>query len=337
MAHGGQVWQGRGPEAWLDFSANIRPEGAPDWVREALALGGQYVGYYPDIRMDAPREGLALGLGIPPECVLPTPGGAAAIDLACRAATGDALVLDPAFAEYERAAKRRGRGVMRAPYGEMGAVKKALFPGATVWLNNPNNPTGSAWDRPRIIKLLEATESAGGTLIVDEAFIWYCPQHSVADLVAAHPALIVVGSLTKILGIPGARLGYICAHPDIITKIEVFVLPWHLNCYAAAVASAFGFYPAASEQEQKTNEGRRAWLTKALSSLGAYVYPSEANFVLISMMRYAETIAGRLKDRGLLVRQCMDFKGVDDGFHLRLAIKDQPENERLVRELEAVL
>ncbi len=36
MNHGGDVWQGAGPETWLDFSANLRPEGAPDWVVEAL-------------------------------------------------------------------------------------------------------------------------------------------------------------------------------------------------------------------------------------------------------------------------------------------------------------
>ena len=40
MIHGGNVWQGDGPGGWLDYSANIRPEGAPEWVREALLAAG---------------------------------------------------------------------------------------------------------------------------------------------------------------------------------------------------------------------------------------------------------------------------------------------------------
>ena len=36
MTHGGNVWQGEGPKHWLDYSANLRPEGAPEWVKSAL-------------------------------------------------------------------------------------------------------------------------------------------------------------------------------------------------------------------------------------------------------------------------------------------------------------
>ena len=39
MKHGGNVWQGEMPSEWLDYSANLRPEGTPNWVREALLRG----------------------------------------------------------------------------------------------------------------------------------------------------------------------------------------------------------------------------------------------------------------------------------------------------------
>ena len=39
MMHGGNVWQGTSPREWLDFSANLRPEGPPEWVKEAHDLG----------------------------------------------------------------------------------------------------------------------------------------------------------------------------------------------------------------------------------------------------------------------------------------------------------
>lgn len=56
--HGGNGWDGGGPEQWLDFSANLRPEGPPEWVMQAMkdALGDTR--YYPDRSMTAARRGL---------------------------------------------------------------------------------------------------------------------------------------------------------------------------------------------------------------------------------------------------------------------------------------
>ena len=78
--HGGNVWQGGAPGDWLDFSANIRPEGPPEWVRTALADALCEVSYYPDLAMRRAREGLAAYLGLDPARVLPTAGGIAAVN-----------------------------------------------------------------------------------------------------------------------------------------------------------------------------------------------------------------------------------------------------------------
>ena len=48
MSHGGNVWFSGAPDQWLDYSANIRPGGAPEWVRRALEEGMKNAAYYPD-------------------------------------------------------------------------------------------------------------------------------------------------------------------------------------------------------------------------------------------------------------------------------------------------
>ena len=53
-----------------------------------------------------------------------------------------------------------------------------------------------------------------------EDIIWTGFVPSVADLAADHPALIVLGSLTKVLAIPGVRLGYMIAHPHVINLLN---------------------------------------------------------------------------------------------------------------------
>ena len=81
MKHGGNVWDDNRPAQWLDFSANLRPEGTPEWVRHVMEEALKDTRYYPDRAMKAARKGLAEWLEVPENHVLPTAGGAAAIDL----------------------------------------------------------------------------------------------------------------------------------------------------------------------------------------------------------------------------------------------------------------
>lgn len=345
MTHGGNVWQGAGPETWLDFSANIRAGGAPDWVKASLDAGMERIGYYPDLNALAAKRGLAEALGLPMECVLPTAGGIEAIELAARGIRDDVLIFDPAFSEYERVSKQRAANIQRASLLSAGycfgtllsLASPYLSRGVTVWLNNPNNPIGSSFDRSEVSALLSSVEKVNGRLIVDEAFIGYCPEHSVADLVKDHPALIVVGSLTKTLGIPGVRLGYLLAHPDICSQLTQRALPWSLNCFATEVAAEYPRHLTVCVEDALDNARRRSEMIRRLKALGAFVYPSRSNFVLAALATPVNAIIRKLRRQNILVRQCADFHGIDDGYHLRLAVKTTAENEILLQALEAAL
>ena len=78
-------------------------------------------------------------------------------------------------------------------------------------------------------------------------------------------------------------------------------------------------------------------LKRALEGLGAFVYPSRAPFLLADFGRPVRPIAAALKKWGILVRECMDFEGVDDGAHLRLAVRTEDENVRLIDALREAL
>ena len=110
MRHGGNVWEGQ-PADWLDFSANLRPEGTPAWVMDTMRAALSQACYYPDRAMRAARAGLALYLGVDESCVLPTAGGAAAIDLTLGVRRGAVHVQPPTFGEYAERAKAHGRRV----------------------------------------------------------------------------------------------------------------------------------------------------------------------------------------------------------------------------------
>lgn len=322
VVHGGDVWQGESPEQWLDFSANLNPDGPPGWVVEAMAEGLARARYYPDLKGAAARRGVAEHLGVNEDCVLVTAGGIEAAAMAA-AMPGEHVIVQPTFQEYGRLCKNN-RSVNRNKLHEY-----PLSRGETLWLCNPNNPTGDALSRDEMIALLEKAERAGARLVVDEAFIEYCPGRSVADLAAEHPSLVVLGSLTKVLAIPGARLGYMIAAPQVTIALAETLLPWRLNCLADAVAAALPGHRADFDLICATNAERRTRFAQALRGVGAEVHPSQANFLLCDFGRDMRPAIEALKREHILLRPCGMFPGLTHG-HVRLCVRTDEENGRLV-------
>lgn len=322
MKHGGNVWQGNDPAQWLDFSANLRPEGTPAWVMKAMQGALQNVRYYPELSMQRAKKGLAAYAGVPEECVLPTAGGAAAIDLVLQRSHGWVYTKMLTFGEYAQRASvhERKHSIWAGKCEE----------GDTVFYANPNNPTGYAMTRREILKLHKTVCAQGGELIVDEAFIDYCPEHSIRKEVQS--GLTVVGSLTKTLCIPGVRLGYICAVPEVIAELEHRSLPWALSTLATEIASQLPEHMQEIAEDTQRNAQRREALAARLTGLGAEVWPSMSNFLLVDFHQDMTSVVQQLKEHGILVRTCASF-GMPENF-LRLAVKTDTENERLIHELE---
>ena len=339
MKHGGNVWQGKAPGDWLDFSANLRAEGPPEWVQEAMQRGMEFARYYPDPSMKRAKKALSEYLGIAAGCVLPTAGGISAIQLANKLPVSETVLLTPCFSEYEQFASDPVRKVSLLKERRAIALPNELKLKANslVWLCNPMNPVGYAFSKDETEALLHQVESQNSYLVVDEAFIEYCPEHSVVDLIEKHNRLLVTGSLTKILGIPGVRLGYLCAQPQVLEKVQKYQLTWELSCFAEAVALALPEHKADIQADSIRNAKRRKELISGLETLGVYVYPSQSACVLADFGRPAEGIAQALKERKILVRSCMSFDDIADGCHLRLAVKDEVSNQKLIEILREVL
>ena len=343
MIHGGNVWQGNNPKLWLDFSANVRPEGAPDWVRQAVTDAMEHMAYYPEPQPRRCASALADFLGLDSSYVLPTAGGISAISLAAALPFRRSIVLAPCFTEYAARSAVCGKAV--ESFSLLGKGHALLTPSealadirlndAALWLCDPLNPVGTAFARREIEALLRRAEDEDGWLVVDEAFIEYCPAYSVRDLVGQSGRLIVLGSMTKIFGVAGVRLGYLCAGAamDMLREKQN---PWEINCFAEAIALACAGRRAEADGECERNVLRREQLTDGLQKLGVFVYPSDANFLLADFGRDVSPIVEKLREKHILVRECTDFAGLDDGRHLRLAVKDEASNEKLLHALREV-
>jgi histidinol-phosphate/aromatic aminotransferase/cobyric acid decarboxylase-like protein len=249
----------------LDLSASLNPV-APD-VRHVVERHLDALGRYPD-PSDA-TDVLAKAIGVEPERLVLTNGGAEAIALVARE-LGTGWVEEPEFALYRRHLRR-------------------LDPDGPRWRSNPHNPTG----------LLAGRDDTAG--VWDEAF-WQLATGTWTRGDAENGS-IVVGSLTKLLACPGLRIGYvICPSEEMAASIQASQPQWSVNGLAASALPDLlesvdlpGWSNAVCEL--------RTQLADLLRHAGFEPRPSDANWLLVEAPGLRDQLAGD----AILVRDCSSF------------------------------
>ena len=309
---------------------------------------------YPDRDYGALRQVIAAHHGLDPGAVLPGNGAAELFTWAARdaAAAGLSLLPTPGFADYGRALAcwQGASRPLPLPLHWDGAFPQA-FPlsadtwtglAGSLWITNPHNPTGQLWSRSSLEPLLERF----GLVIADEAFLPLVPggeAQSLVPLLADHPNLVVIRSLTKLFAIAGLRLGYALADPVRLARWARWRDPWPVNGLAALAGEVLlGDGPAlerwlARVQGWVAAEG--PWLAEQLAAVGGLVpLPSATNFLLVrgelgGQPLALEPLRLALQERHrILVRDCRSFEGLGEGW-LRIALLDRSGNRRLLRAL----
>ena len=348
---------GRRPGSLLDASASLVPFAPPLALRLALlrAAAGSPLRAYPDRDWLELRAELARLHGLAPAAVLPGNGAAELFTWAARdaAAAGLSLVPAPGFADYGRALACWGGSRCRwsLPLHWDGAFPQPLpaLPDhrhgeaepRVLWITNPHNPTGQLWSRASLAPLLQRFS----LVVCDEAFLPLVPggeAQSLIPLLAGHPNLVVVRSLTKLLAVAGLRLGYALGAPDRLARWARWRDPWPVNGLALAVAADLlrrpGWYDAWTARVQTWTGREGAWLARRLAAWRSLTpLPSAANFLLVRGEMPLTPLAAALARRhGVLVRDCRSFAGLDDRW-LRFGLQDRRGNRRLLRALAAEL
>jgi histidinol-phosphate/aromatic aminotransferase/cobyric acid decarboxylase-like protein len=347
------------PHQLLDASASLVPFGPPPALRRALhrALAGPALREYPDRDHHALRAALAAWHGVEPEAVLPGNGAAELFTWAARdaAAAGVSLLPAPGFADYGRALACWGGARRSLPLplswgaafpqpfpaldGAAGQGEAAApgEPAAALWLTNPHNPTGQLWSRASLEPLLERFP----LVIVDEAFLPLVPdgeRQSLTPLLAQRPGLVVIRSLTKLLGIAGLRLGYALADPERLARWASWRDPWPVNGLAAQAGAEWLADRAGvarwQGRVQRWTAREGAWLSARVAALpGLVPLPSAANFLLLRGEGSLEPLRQALAQRErVLLRDCRSFAGLGPHW-LRLALLDRAGNRRLLAAL----
>ncbi|CAG7633218.1 cobyric acid synthase [Paenibacillus allorhizosphaerae] len=347
--HGGDVWTaaetfGLPKEQFLDFSSNMNPLGPPDAIGRIMRERWREVAQYPDPAVRELTRKLARKHGIDPKCILVGNGAAELIDLAVRAlqpkVTG---LVRPSFLEYEEAVEKSGGRVLDIPLLpdngfvlQEAELETAAARCDLLFLGHPNNPTGTLLP-DSVVRRLAAGDIPS---IVDEAFLDFSTREESLTLIpaaAGSRSLIVIRSMTKFFSIPGIRLGYAVAHPELIRAMKRFKVHWSVNALAQWVGEAVLEEAAFAEQTLRWLSEEKDRLIGRLREIGLEVYDSEVNFILFSLKPFglnAKELQTEMGRRGILIRDASLFKGLDESY-VRIAVKLREHNEMLVAGLEA--
>lgn len=320
IAHGGNA------DPWMvDFASNANPRvprGAARVYEAAFAAARRY----PSDDYCEFRAAAAEVVGCDAREVIPTPGAMAAIRLAVGATitSGDRVAVPvPTFEEFGREVQLHGGNPDFVPVGNLLTVDPGEY--SMVVACTPNDPTGYLDDRGALVRFAERCRDAGTTFLVDECYLGFTEQSSLAGL----PGTIVVRSLSMLYGLPAMRAGYAVATGDLRDRLDTARPAWALGGPAAATgAYCLKQREFVAETRDRVVEERERMATRLECRYD--VEPSRAPFLLVDCGD-SETVDDLLEDlraADISVRDARNFRTLDS--HVRIAVRLPAENDRLL-------
>jgi threonine-phosphate decarboxylase len=358
--HGGNIYDaakklGKKSSEILDFSANLNPLGIPDVLNKIIDKEKENLINYPDPDYIELRQDIAKyiesfpsidGFGI--DNIIPGNGATEIIFLLMETLNPDIVFMPvPCFSEYKKAAlkseidiseielKEENGYCFTADMIDIKSIKKAARP--IIMLCSPNNPTSKLIPLEELKKTAEIMKSAGGFVVLDEAFIELTidgNSNSAVPLLNDYENLIIIRAFTKIFSIPGLRLGYAIGKSDIIKRIKANQNTWSIN----NIASKTGRLLFDSEYFEKTQkwlcEEKDRFYNELKKNKNIHPFYPDTNFILIKLKNGMKSyeIKEKLLQYNILIRDASNFSGLDESY-IRIAIKDRESNNILLNSI----
>jgi histidinol-phosphate/aromatic aminotransferase/cobyric acid decarboxylase-like protein len=249
-----------------------------------------------------------------------------------------AAVPAPTFGEYARAFPQAVY-YRDAPGLDLHQLERLAGEVGVVVVVNPNNPTGTTLSSADLHAL--AARHPTTTFLIDESFIDFSDRRSMLRELEAAPLVnvVVLSSLSKPLGVPGLRIGYLYT-PDaaMVEALDAEIPIWNMGSVAEYfIELLLKFRPQLEASLEQTKSDREQFRQALLEAhVVAEVYPSGGNFLLVRLHGPGGAAANLRQD--LLRQEAIDLRDVTTRFsdghpRVRLAVRRPHENNRF---LEAV-
>jgi histidinol-phosphate aminotransferase len=295
---------------------------------------------YPDPRQTGLRQKLSELYSLPGRNIFIGNGSDEAIDLLirifCEPARDRIIIMEPSYGMYQVCADVNNVAVDFAGLREDFSLdsekilKEVLPETKIIFLCSPNNPTSNLLAEEEIIRILKGFE---GIVVVDEAYIDFCPGQGLLHLLDDYDNLILLRTLSKAWGMAGIRVGLALGDEEVTAYMNKVKYPYNVNILSQEKAI----------EMLNTTEDKNEWvrlilqekerLVNAFGSLDFIleVFPSDANFLLVKV-EDADALYNYLLKQGVIVRNRSRLP-LCHGC-LRITIGTNEENTRLLEEMQ---
>lgn len=206
-----------------------------------------------------------------------------------------------------------------------------------IFLCTPNNPTGTLIEKDVLSDI--ASKNPNILIVIDEAYFEYSEVTN-KDLINEFDNIFIIRTMSKVLGLAGMRIGYGLACDEIIEYMHRIKPVFSLTRLSfVAALNTFKDTQYITESIKKGIESRQ-YLYEEVSKIDDLkIFPSKSNFMLINVKNTgftASELALELMKKGIIVRDCTSFKGLDE-YWIRISICTLEEDEKFIKILKEVL
>lgn len=206
-----------------------------------------------------------------------------------------------------------------------------------IWICNPNNPTGTIFNKNDFDKLLNSLPE-NAWIVLDEAYSEFADRSELPDpleYIKQGKRILCVRTFSKYYGIAGARMGYVIASPNVINGFDTVSEPF--NASRSALAAAIACVTKDKENCEnafKMMFDERERVTVELEKEGLEVAKANANFLFFKVPCNGAELAELLLSRGVIIRSCGGW-GYPN--HLRVTIGIREEMDEFLEKLKQCL
>jgi histidinol-phosphate aminotransferase len=297
---------------------------------------------YPDPRQLALKNQLSQLKNIPADCIFLGNGSDEPIDLLfrafCEPGTDNVVAISPTYGMYRVAADINNIAyrevLLEEDYSLNSGKILTAKDSATklIFLCSPNNPTGNSLNQAEVLRIID---NFNGLVVLDEAYIDFCPEKSLLSNLQKYPNLVILQTLSKAWGLAALRLGMAFASPDIIAVLSKIKYPYNINLLTQQKALEMVQIEDQKNKWVTSILEQKAVLAKELAELPLVIqlYPSDANFILVKTTA-AKKIYQALVERQIIVRD--RSKVALCGESLRITVGTEVENQLLIESLKEI-
>ncbi|HAS8349831.1 TPA: histidinol-phosphate transaminase [Vibrio vulnificus] len=324
-------------DVWLN--ANEYPQ-APDFT-----FTDRNLNRYPECQPANVINRYAAYAGVSPEQVIAGRGADESIELLIRAfcepGKDAVLFCPPTYGMYSVSAETFGIAQKVVPsldgwQLDLDSIAASLSGVKVIYVCHPNNPTGNPIRELDLRYLFDIVDNRA-LIVVDEAYIEFCPEFSVASWLKEYPNLVILRTLSKAFALAGLRCGFTLASADIINVLMKVIAPYPLSSPVAAIAAEALLPEGIAVMQERVSEicRNRQMLCDELQKLPLTetVFPSKTNYILVRF-RDAERVFRSLWDEGIILRDQRKQRGLENC--LRITVGTRAECLRVIAAIAAL-